>query len=925
MKHDEFTEETEATEAKVGSEAENKINPERTSRRPNRLRKAVNDDKRSFSILNEQLSFGTGNKALCPYHDDKTPSLQYYEESHTLYCFGCNVKTDIVGCYAEVTGQDENEAVLSIAMELGMDVTAEEQQEIKESSKRAVLQTILRATVEFYHKNLTREAKQYLLEKRKINSDTINSNQIGHASGGLRGHLINFLKFEPSDCIASGVLAKKIDENGEIILEDFFNDVIIFPNWKDGATVSLTGRNNKDAAQKYKNLPGSNPCLYLEDYLKNSVVYLAEGIPDTLTLIQAGYAATGLFGASTFKPTFLNKFENCERVYLCVQNDLNGTGLNAFIEIAKQLREKAYLLMLPDAVTDINDYFISHSKEEFDVLVSTAKPIFDLLLSRVKPQTEENPIGFVAELKEIKDYLRTEKPTYLDAYLSKIQKHFGLKSDTIRALRAEIKIENRNAAKKGEMHKQASPKMASSIPDSVDLVHLDNKPAFLILRNNTLSAVLSEDVDGTTITPPPGDQMQWILPEFKQVETYQYEKDSVLFDDIYHKLIEVASLPTPQHYVFLAGWVMATYLQEKFEYFPIITFFAVPERGKSRMGKAMIFMAYNGLRIESLQPASLLRMSNHFSSSMFFDVVDIMEKMLKANSEDILINRFEKDILVQRVMYPDRGDFLDTVSFKVFGPTIIATNKEVNEILGSRSVMINMPQSDKAGYDNEIRRGDFAIFRGRLIAFRARHMNTTMPQTGIPANGRLGSMMKTILQVIKLVRPEQEAALQLFINQLQDQKKREKSESEEGDLLRTITNMQSKVANNMISFKDILAQLTQESAYQWSPRIIGSTLTSLGFISKRAGKNGGTMLIWDVTKLNKINSIYGIENASVASVASVNSTRTVTSTQELSATGGTSEYNTHISQPPTENAESVPQIVTSTCGQTMSMEAYNEI
>lgn len=30
------------------------------------------------------------NKALCPWHNDKHPSLQYYPKSNTVYCFVCN-------------------------------------------------------------------------------------------------------------------------------------------------------------------------------------------------------------------------------------------------------------------------------------------------------------------------------------------------------------------------------------------------------------------------------------------------------------------------------------------------------------------------------------------------------------------------------------------------------------------------------------------------------------------------------------------------------------------------------------------------------------------------------------------------------------------------------------------------------------------
>ena len=33
------------------------------------------------------------NRICCPFHDDKTPSMQLYYKTHTCYCFSSNCKT----------------------------------------------------------------------------------------------------------------------------------------------------------------------------------------------------------------------------------------------------------------------------------------------------------------------------------------------------------------------------------------------------------------------------------------------------------------------------------------------------------------------------------------------------------------------------------------------------------------------------------------------------------------------------------------------------------------------------------------------------------------------------------------------------------------------------------------------------------------
>jgi hypothetical protein len=39
---------------------------------------------------------GKNFRALCPFHNEKTPSFYIYTESNRFYCFGCNQKDDVI-------------------------------------------------------------------------------------------------------------------------------------------------------------------------------------------------------------------------------------------------------------------------------------------------------------------------------------------------------------------------------------------------------------------------------------------------------------------------------------------------------------------------------------------------------------------------------------------------------------------------------------------------------------------------------------------------------------------------------------------------------------------------------------------------------------------------------------------------------------
>lgn len=55
-----------------------------------------------------------GGKRKCIWHNEKTPSMQYYENTNTVYCFGCGKFGDVIEVYRQVNNCSFKEALSAL-------------------------------------------------------------------------------------------------------------------------------------------------------------------------------------------------------------------------------------------------------------------------------------------------------------------------------------------------------------------------------------------------------------------------------------------------------------------------------------------------------------------------------------------------------------------------------------------------------------------------------------------------------------------------------------------------------------------------------------------------------------------------------------------------------------------------------------------
>jgi DNA primase len=89
----------------------------------NKLEKIVNNfgkkfEKKDFDIQNykqvpigDLLELNNYDFACCVWHNEKTPSMKYYDKTNTVYCFSCNKSGDVIDVVQQINKVDFKGAI----------------------------------------------------------------------------------------------------------------------------------------------------------------------------------------------------------------------------------------------------------------------------------------------------------------------------------------------------------------------------------------------------------------------------------------------------------------------------------------------------------------------------------------------------------------------------------------------------------------------------------------------------------------------------------------------------------------------------------------------------------------------------------------------------------------------------------------------
>ena len=444
---------------------------------------------------------------VCPFHDDRSPSMNVNPSLGIYKCFACGAGGDVFKFVQEHEKMDFKGAVEWVANFTGFalpQLGAPEDSE--KTEERAMVRRLNELACEWFEQQLALSPKalQYL-SSRHITDETRKLFHIGYAPDGREGFIGYAAKngFSPLDCVKAGLAIQK--ENGGI--SDKFRDrLMIAIQNLSGVIVAFGGRDLSGKSHaKYMNSPES--ALYhksdilfglhqsRQSIAKENAVIIVEGYFDMISLYQGGVtnvvAASGTALTETHA-SILARYANT--AYLVFDGDAAGqkaTLRSLEIVLPKGIAPRVFALSRPDGTKIDPDNFVNErGADAFRNELRNAEDWLSYLARQHDMQSPEERARFVTYTKSLVKSITDRE--LQNQYVKLIAERFNTSRSLaqVKSLKPQKGPEERrpiaaNAATPGAPEVIPQLEQAASL-DWASIPPMEIRFANLVLRNPTL-------------------------------------------------------------------------------------------------------------------------------------------------------------------------------------------------------------------------------------------------------------------------------------------------------------------------------------------------------------------------------------------------------------------------------------------------------
>lgn len=348
--------------------------------------------------------------ALCPFHNEKSPSFTVSPGKQFYHCFGCGAHGSAIGFLMQYEGLEFRDSVEDLARMAGIDVPVESGAAATPRPRQGLLEVMEKAAAFFQQALKEHEPAIEYLKQRGLSGEICAEFGIGYAPASWDA-MQNALGGDKDtmDLMKRGGLLSQGDRSAY----DKFRDRIMFPiHDRRGRVIAFGGRAIADDGPKYLNSPETELfhkgrelyglSLARRRSGKLDSIVVVEGYMDVVALAQFGIThAVATLGTATTPDQASLLLRATDTVIYCFDGDPAGreAAWKALKNTLPKLggSKQARFLFLPDG-EDPDSLVRQLGEEKFRQLLDNAQSLGDFFFDRLTSEVDMDSIDGRAKL-----------------------------------------------------------------------------------------------------------------------------------------------------------------------------------------------------------------------------------------------------------------------------------------------------------------------------------------------------------------------------------------------------------------------------------------------------------------------------------------------------------------------------------------------
>ncbi len=334
-------------------------------------------------------------KAVCPFHNEKTPSFHVSRDKQIWRCFGCGLGGDVFSFIMQMEGVDFPESMRLLAKKAGVEIPRYDTMEANEKQK---LQRVQNFAAAYYHKMLLESPKaaaaRTYVERRGITPELIELFQLGFAPDEWDAFvtLAKSRGISDHDLMTAGLTLTK--KSGAGLIDRFRHRLMIPLCDIHGSIIGFTARVlNPEDQPKYMNSPETplykkGAMLFGLNLAKQAIhteglIIIVEGNLDVIASHKAGVrhvVASSGTALTEMQIQLLKRFTT--NLIFCFDADAAGfKAAQRGIQLAQSLLCNVSVVLIPEDAGKDPDDVVQKDPSLWMRLVHNTVPIMEYYFS----------------------------------------------------------------------------------------------------------------------------------------------------------------------------------------------------------------------------------------------------------------------------------------------------------------------------------------------------------------------------------------------------------------------------------------------------------------------------------------------------------------------------------------------------------------